>query len=310
MSQSIYIVGSLNMDFVVQVETLPVPGQTVSGSGFTMLPGGKGANQACAVGRLGGTGQMIGRVGGDVFGETLKRSLQEAGVDVSQVLATTDEATGTALIPVETGGQNLIVVAAGANAKLTPVDVETALASAREGFVLLQLESPIETVGAALAVARKNGATTILDPAPARPLEQDLLQQVDILTPNESEALGLLGKTGGDVGVPEAAALARELLALGPQTVIVKLGDKGAWVETDGVSRHFPTHAVEAVDATAAGDTFNGALAVALAEGQGLETAVPFANAAAALSVTKLGAQSSIPNRTAVDAFVVTKEAS
>jgi ribokinase len=308
MSHTIHIVGSLNMDFVVQVDALPVPGQTVSGRGFAMLPGGKGANQACAVGRLGGTGRMIGRVGRDVFGEALKRSLREAGIDVSHVLATEQEASGVALIPVETGGQNLIVVAAGANAMLTPKDVESALGSAKGGFVLLQLESPIETVGAALAVAAKNSAATILDPAPAAPLEHDLLQRVDILTPNETEALALLGRAGGDVEVADAATLARELLTLGPRTVILKLGDKGAWVETDSISRHFPTHAVNAVDATAAGDTFNGALAVALAEGLPIEMAVPFATAAAALSVTKLGAQSSIPQRAAVDTLIAGME--
>jgi ribokinase len=308
MSHTIHIVGSLNMDFVVQVDALPVPGQTVSGRSFAMLPGGKGANQACAVGRLGGTGRMIGRVGRDVFGEALKRSLREAGIDVSHVFATEQEASGVALIPVETGGQNLIVVAAGANAMLTPKDVESALGSAKGGFVLLQLESPIETVGAALAVAAKNSAATILDPAPAAPLEHDLLQRVDILTPNETEALALLGRAGGDVEVADTATLARELLTLGPRTVILKLGDKGAWVETDSISRHFPTHPVNAVDATAAGDTFNGALAVALAEGLPIEMAVPFATAAAALSVTKLGAQSSIPQRAAVDTLIAGME--
>lgn len=301
MAQAIHVVGSLNMDFVVQVDTLPVPGQTVGGRGFVMLPGGKGANQACAVGRLGGTGRMIGRVGDDVFGESLRRSLAEAGVDVSHVLSTPGEATGVALIPVETGGQNLIVIAPGANGRLTPADVETAFRDLSGGFVLTQLETPIETVSAALAFARRAGARTILDPAPARALEATLLEEVDILTPNESEALVLLDEPGGGVDVADAAAIARRLRARGPRTVILKLGRAGAWVEAEGLSRPFPTHAVEAVDATAAGDTFNGALVVALAEGRDLAGAVRFANAAAAVSVTKLGAQSSIPDRLAID---------
>jgi ribokinase len=307
-AQTIHVVGSLNMDFVVRVDTLPQRGQTVSGRGFTMVPGGKGANQACAVGRLGGAARMIGRVGADVFGETLTQSLRSAGVDVSHVVATPGEATGVALIPVESGGQNLIVVAAGANGRLTPRDVEAALAGRPGGLVLLQLESPLETVAAALALGRRSGATTILDPAPARPLTGDLLALVDILTPNESEALVLLGEPGAEVTLSEAAAVARRLRQLGPPTVILKLGAAGAWLEADGQSRHFPARTVEAIDATAAGDTFNGALAVALAEGRDLGAAIRFANAAAALSVTRLGAQASIPDRAAVEALAPSTE--
>jgi ribokinase len=307
-AQTIHVVGSLNMDFVVRVETLPLRGQTVSGRGFTMVPGGKGANQACAVGRLNGVGRMIGRVGADVFGERLKQSLRSAGVDVSHVLATPDEATGVALIPVESGGQNQIVVAAGANGRLTPRDVEAALVGQGGGLLLLQLESPLETVAAALALGRSSRATTILDPAPARPLETTLLQQVDILTPNESEALSLLGERGSEVTLADAAALARRLRQLGPPTVILKLGAAGAWLEAEGQSRHFPTPKVEAIDATAAGDTFNGALAVGLAEGRAVDAAIRFANAAAALSVTRLGAQASIPDRAAVEGFAPSEE--
>jgi ribokinase len=266
MTRPIIVVGSLNMDFVVQVDALPERGQTVSGRGFTMLPGGKGANQAYAVGRLGGRCQMIGRVGHDVFGERLAASLAAAGVDTSRVLATEGEATGVALIPVETGGQNLIVVAGGANLLLRPGDVEAALGASQDGLLLAQLESPAETVETAVVCGRSLGMTTILDPAPARPLSSALLGAVDILTPNESEALVLLGLRGSAVSIDEAAMLGRRLLELGPGTVILKLGANGAYLTDATGGRHFPTCQVAAVDATAAGDTFNGALAVALAE--------------------------------------------
>ena len=303
MSRPIVVVGSLNMDFVVQVDVLPERGQTVGGRGFTMLPGGKGANQACAVGRLGGRCQMIGRVGRDVFGERLKASLADAGVDTSRVLATDGEATGVALIPVEAGGQNLIVVAGGANLRLTPDDVETALGAAHDGLLLAQLESPAETVEAAIMCGRSRGMTTILDPAPARPLSPALLCAVDILTPNESEALVLLGLRGSLVSIDDAAVLGRRLLELGPGIVLLKLGAKGAYLTDATGGRHFPARQVAAVDATAAGDTFNGALAVALGEHADMADAVAFANIAASISVTRLGAQASIPTRGEVDAL-------
>lgn len=302
-TKPIIIVGSLNMDFVVQMDTLPHPGQTVPGRGFQMIPGGKGANQACAVGKLGGEGHMVGRVGEDVFGETLKASLQAAGADVSRVLPTEGESSGVALIFVQKGGQNMIVVAPGSNGLLSPHDVAASALAFQEGrILLLQLESPMETVAAAAALARSRGMTTILDPAPARPLSPSLLGDVDILTPNETEALVLLGRPAGSVSLQDAPALAAKLLEMGPRTVILKLGDKGAWLADRETSRLFPAIEVEAVDATAAGDVFNGALAVALAEGKGPADAIPFANRAAAISVTRLGAQASVPTREEVDA--------
>ena len=246
---------------------------------------------------------MIGRVGRDVFGERLKASLADAGVDTSRVLATDGEATGVALIPVEAGGQNLIVVAGGANLRLTPDDVETALGSSQGGLLLAQLESPAETVEAAIRCGRSRGMTTILDPAPARPLSPALLCAVDILTPNESEALLLLGLRGSDVSIDEAAVLGGRLLELGPGIVLLKLGAKGAYLADAKGGRHFPARQVQAVDATAAGDTFNGALAVALGEHADMADAVAFANIAASISVTRLGAQASIPTRGEVDAL-------
>ncbi len=302
MKKPIAVAGSLNMDFVVQMSLLPERGQTVSGRGFQMLPGGKGANQACAAGKLGGEVKMVGRVGEDVFGERLKASLGSAGVDTANVLRTPGEATGVALIFVQEGGQNMIVVAAGSNGLFKPADLEAAAKAFTEGgFLLLQLESPLETVEAAAARGRSRGMTTVLDPAPARPLGAALLANVDILTPNESEALVLLGRPAGAVQLAEAADLAAQIMKRGPKRVILKLGEKGAWLADGKQSRHFPAPAVKAVDATAAGDTFNGALAVALSEGKPLEEAIPFANCAAAISVTRLGAQTSIPSRSEVD---------
>jgi ribokinase len=299
--ESVVVVGSLNMDLVAQVPSLPQRGQTIAGCDFQMLPGGKGANQAFAVGRLGGQARMIGRVGEDPFGERLRSSLSSAGVDVSGVMSTQGESTGVALILVETGGQNQIVVAAGANGKLSPDDVHSELRRAPGRYLLLQLESPLHTVAAAANQGRLCAMSVILDPAPAMPLSSSLLGNVDVLTPNESEALILLGVRGDHISLDEAPAVCVKLLGLGPSCVILKMGERGAWLADSRQSRHFPVPRVEAVDTTAAGDTFNGALVTALAEGKPLERAIGFANCAAAISVTRLGAQPSVPSRREVE---------
>lgn len=301
MPKPIVVVGSLNMDFVAQVAELPLPGQTVLGSGFVTIPGGKGGNQACAAARLGGRARMIGRVGEDVFGDQLRAGLAASGVDVGGVLSTAATPSGVALIFVQQRGQNQIVVAGGANLCLTPADVEGVLAGGDGGFLLLQLESPLDAVTASASLARARGMTVILDPAPARDLPDALLSLVDILTPNETEAMTLLGRREPAVSLDQAPGVAAALRARGAGTVILKLGEKGAFVATATEGYHLPAPRVEAIDATAAGDTFNGALAVALAEGRTLRDAVGFANAAAALSVTTLGAQASIPSRARVD---------
>ncbi len=300
----ILVIGSLNMDFVVQTDKLPLPGETVKGRDFRTIPGGKGANQAVAAARLGGRVRMAGRVGQDEFGRTLTEALSSAGVDAGQVRPTAGVATGVALILVEREGQNQITIAAGANDLLEAADLEPAFQDFGQGIVLLQLESPLQTVEAAARLARRQEATTILDPAPAAALPPTLLRNLDFLTPNETEALLLLGEPPGEIRLDDAPALGRRLLELGPDTVILKLGDKGAWVVNRRLSRHFPAYPVKAADTTAAGDTFNGALAACLAEGGTLPQAIDFANAAAALSVTRAGAQASIPSRRRVDRFL------
>lgn len=307
MKPAVTVVGSLNMDFVVTVDHLPAPGETVLGRDFQMIPGGKGANQACAAGRLGAPGiaaRMIGRVGYDLFADHLKASLAAAGVDVSGVHATRSAPTGVALIWVDRRGQNSIVVASGANLALGANDVEPMRAAFREsGLALFQLETPLPAVRAALSLARREGALTILDPAPAQALAPELLAQVDLLTPNESEACILLGRPVTQVALEEAPDLARALLAVGVGAVALKLGDRGCFYADRQRAHHAPGFLVEARDTTAAGDTFNGALAVGLAEGRSIEEALRFANAAAAISVTRLGAQASIPTRAEVDNF-------
>ena len=304
---SLVVTGSLNMDFVVQVGRLPAPGETTLGSDFQMIPGGKGANQACAAGRLARAHsvRMVGRVGVDPFAGHLRSSLAAAGVDVSTVLDTTMQATGVALIWVEKSGQNSIVVAPGANAVLTPGDIDS-VQSAYSGArcALFQLETPLATIERALQSARSAGALTMLDPAPAQPLDSELLGLVDLLTPNESEACLLAGRPPARITLAEAPSLTAELRARGPRAVVLKLGDQGCYYAGPEGDFAVPGFSVQAVDTTAAGDTFNAALAVAIGEAQPMPAALRFACAAAAISVTRLGAQASAPSREEVDAFL------
>jgi ribokinase len=273
-----------------------------------MMPGGKGANQACAAARLAGDPmqvRMVGRVGYDTFGDHLKASLSAMGVDVSAVHATRSHATGVALIPVDSSGQNSIIVAAGANDALIASETEAMRSVFRHArFVLLQLESPLQTVAGALKIARQEGARAILDPAPAQPLPAEMLANVDILTPNETEAALLLGLPLRRLAASDAPALARSLRERGPKAVVLKLGDQGCFY-SDAASEIFsPAFPVTARDATAAGDVFNAGLAVALAEDRPIAEALRFASAAAAISVTRVGAQASVPSRAEVDQFL------
>ena len=303
MPDKIVVFGSLNMDFVVRVTRLPAPGETALGSDFQMIPGGKGANQACAAGRLAGGSvatHMVGRVGDDLFADHLKTSLSAAGVDVGFVHSTKAAPTGVAFIWVDGTGQNSIVVASGANHVLSATEVEAfspVFAGAR--FVLFQLETPLPAVGAALRLARASGAKTMLDPAPAQSLSAEMLADVDILTPNESEAALLVNQPADSA--PEKA---RRLLSMGPRAIVLKLGDKGCFYADEVRQFYVPAFPVTAIDSTAAGDVFNAALAVGLTEGRELRDALRFANASAALSTTRAGAQSSVPRRNEVDEFL------
>ncbi len=299
---SILVVGSANVDLVVSAEHLPKPGETLLGGRFQIFSGGKGANQAVAAARAGGKVAMIGRVGRDDFGNRLVSELATAGVDVSQVKYT-DEPTGVALIVTAANGENAIVVAPGANSELDASSVDEAMGSmAGVTHVLAQLETPLESIIRAAKLARQINASLVLDPAPAQHLPKELLENVDWITPNEQEARTLLGLDADDFDPLETA---RALQALGPRNVVLKMSSKGAIVlEGDAAPVHVPPFSVTAVDTTAAGDAFNGAFAVALSEGLPPIEAARFAGAAAAISVTRQGAQPSMPQRSEIEAML------
>ena len=297
MSKKIIVVGSMNMDMVVKTSHIPQPGETVLGGSFFMNPGGKGANQAIAVARLGGNVAFVGKIGDDIFGKQSSQLFDEEGVDTNGILSDHDSPSGIALITVDEQGENSIVVAPGANAHLAPADVERVLDKYPDSKILLmQLEIPMDTVAFAARHAREKGMQVILNPAPANELVPDVFHLVDILTPNVNEAEMLSGIR--IVDIPSARQAAQSIHAQGVKHVIVTLGKDGAaLLEADGVFHHIPAPVVETVDTTAAGDVFNGALAVALAEGKELADATTFACRAASIAVTKMGAQSSIPFR-------------
>ena len=295
----ILVVGSANMDLVVFADRLPAPGETLLGGAFQSFSGGKGANQAVAVARAGGKVAFLGRIGTDIFGARLRQGLQDNGVD-TRFLGDVEGASGTALI-MSGGGNNMIVVAPGANDAVTADAIhEAAFIGIR--FVLAQLETPLDGVLKAAKLARATGASFILDPAPARALPSELLNLVDWLTPNESEACTLLGLKS--LGAP--AEMARQLKALGARGVILKLGSEGAMLlGADDAPVMIPAHKVKVADTVAAGDAFNGAFAVALSEGKSPPDAARFAVAASAISVTRHGAQPAMASRAEIDAMIL-----
>ena len=293
--RDIVVVGSLNLDISVRAEHLPRPGETVRASDLQLGPGGKGLNQALAAARLGGRVHMVGCVGADTFSQIPLEALRQAGIDTALVASLQDEHTGTALISVDAvTGQNAISVAAGANKRVTPDQVLAAEAAFRSSSVLMtQLELPLETVEAALELARANSLVTLLDPAPFRELPDAILRKVDILTPNETEAESLSGTRVDDVESGATAGAA--LCARTGGDVIVTLGERGCvWVHTNG-SEHVPAPRVEPVDTTGAGDAFNGALAVALADDRPLPEALEHAVRAGTAATLLAGAGAAMP---------------
>jgi ribokinase len=297
--KKIVVVGSSNTDMVVRLRRLPRPGETLLGGRFSMVAGGKGANQAVAASRAGGQVSFIARVGRDDFGDRALAGLLKEGIDVRAVVRDTAESSGVALILVSADGENSIAVSPGANGRLSTAQV---LRSKKAFFgasvVLLQLETPLASVQTAARLARQAGARVILNPAPAKPLSSALLRNVSILTPNESEAESMTGiRVTTDAS---AARAARRLHEQGVETVVITLGARGAFISGDLLSERVAGFPVEAIDTTGAGDVFNGALAVALADGLALRHAVQFANAAAARSVTRRGAQASAPSRATI----------
>jgi len=298
--KTIVVLGSSNTDMVVRTPRIPRPGETVLGGEFLMAPGGKGANQAVAAARAGGDVHFIARVGDDVFGRQSLDGFISAGIHVERIVQDRQAPSGVALIIVGPDGENCIAVASGANARLSVADVQEAksvIASA--DIVLMQLESPLETVQEAMEIAASAGVPVVLNPAPARALSDRILKRVAYLTPNETEAEILTGISL--IKKSDLAKAADILLAKGTKAVLITLGAKGVYVAAKEKREVVPAFKVIPVDTTAAGDAFSGALAVALAEGRPLLKAARFANAAAALATTKMGAQPSLAARTDIE---------
>lgn len=296
----ILVVGSINTDLVVQARHFPAPGETIRGQDLVTFPGGKGANQAVAAARQGLKVSMIGRVGKDHYGDELIENLERNHVKTS-LIRRDEAATGTAIIVVDANGQNSIVLSPGANHKVVPGDVPP-VSLVEPELVLFQLEIPLKTVLQASSLAKELGAKVLLNPAPARPLPDELLANADYLLPNETELSLLSGQPVNDLASAEAAA--RALLGKGAQTVIVTLGANGSLIVTKDRAGHVPAFEVEVVDTTAAGDAFIGGFASALLRGSTLEEAARYGNACGALAATKLGAQPSLPTKEEVEKFM------
>jgi ribokinase len=298
---NIVVVGSSNMDIFCYSDRLPVPGETVIGDRYWMVMGGKGANQAVGARRLGAEVTLVGRVGDDVFGQRMLDNFSSHGMALDHIQVDREAGSGVAMILVDKQAENSIVVVPGVNMRISPSDVESAAARLRAADVLLmQLEIPLEAIQRAVDLAREGHTLCVLNPAPARPLPDRILEKVDLLTPNQSEARVLTGIPADTLEGAEAAGQA--LLDKGVQTVIITLGAQGAFIVQPGGTQHVKGLRVDAVDTTGAGDAFMAGLAVALAEGKPLEEATRFANVTGALSTQKPGAMPSMPSRVEVEA--------
>lgn len=297
----ILVVGSLNADLVVRAPRFPQPGETISGEDLRIIPGGKGANQAVAAARQGASVSMLGRVGQDSFGPELINNLHQNGVDTSHVRIDSQSATGTAIIVVDSKGQNSIVLSPGANGKVSPADVNAVSFSGYK-LLLLQHEIPLEAVASAAQRAKGSGVRVLLNPAPARALSDELISLPDFILPNETELSLLTNQPVYDISSAEKAA--KTLLEHGAQNVIVTLGTNGALIVSNKQVTHVNTYKVEVVDTTAAGDAFIGGFASALLQDRPLEEAVRYGCACGALATTKFGAQPSLPMREEVETFL------
>jgi ribokinase len=304
--KQIVVVGSVNLDMVATAEQIPGPGETLMGRNFQVFHGGKGANQAVAIAKLGYPVCMVAKVGDDEFGERLRRGLRETGVDIRWVTTAKHSSSGVALVSIDVTGENSIIVVPGANGKLLPRDMENAKPALRSaGMILTQLETPLETLEYLASGASRHQVPLMLDPAPARELPSLLLRRVTFLTPNETETCVLCGIDARQLNCSAVTEYAQKLRECGPANVIIKLGGHGACLAgKDGRTVFLPAFKVRAVDTTAAGDAFNGGLAVALMQGQDLEEAARFASAVAAVSVTRAGAQPSMPTARQVRRFL------
>lgn len=299
---TILVIGSSNTDMVIKTTHLPRPGETVLGGTFLMNPGGKGANQAVTVARLGGHISFICKTGDDIFGRQAQQLFKEEGIDTSYLFTDGKAPSGVALITVDDQAENCIVVASGANANLMPHDLMHAEEAVDQAdWILMQLEIPLETVEFVAEMAVRKGKKVILNPAPARSLAPGLLHNLYALTPNETEAEVISGVKVTNLS--SAMEAARVIHEMGVTWVVITLGSKGALIYGDSLKEMIPAFPVQAVDTTAAGDVFNGAFIVALSEGKTLKEAALFACKASAISVTRIGAQSSVPYRTEVDIF-------
>ncbi|GHT80802.1 ribokinase [Bacteroidia bacterium] len=292
----IAVVGSSNTDLVVKAERMPEPGETILGGAFMMTAGGKGANQAVAVARLGGNVTFIARVGNDMFGDQSVEGYKKDGMDTSYIARDAQTPSGIALICVDKKGENSIVVASGANNRLCKSDIDAAKSQIESAdYLLMQLEVPMEVVEYTANIAVASGTKVVLNPAPAATLSADLLKKLYLITPNKPESQLLTGIAVA--GWNDAEQAADILLSKGVENVIITLGALGALIKNKILTERVPSQTVEVVDTTAAGDTFNGALCVALSEGKGLVDAVQMATAASAIAITRMGAQASIPYR-------------
>ncbi|MDD2157229.1 ribokinase [Glaesserella parasuis] len=304
MKNKLCVLGSINVDHVIRVPYFPKAGETLTGYGYQIAYGGKGANQAVAAARCGANVHFIGAIGDDQIGKTMKQAFEQDGINTEAISVIENQSTGLAMIQVADLGENSIVISAGANADISEALVEQHKSHIEQADILLmQLESPLQAVAKAAKIAKKAGVKVVLNPAPAQPLPDSLLSQIDIITPNETEAEIL---TGIKVTNEQTAAVAANYFhQLGIETVLITLGSKGVYYSEKGQGEIIPGFRVDAVDTTAAGDTFNGAFVTALLEGKSPKESIRFAHAAAAISVTRMGAQTAIPRREEIEAFLL-----